>query len=64
METEKTIDVNISFYENPGDRSTNIQFHAKDNELSIEEFVDYMKRACLAYGFSTSEVARITVAEN
>lgn len=61
---EKTIDVNISFYENPGDRSTNIQFHARDEELSIEEFVGYMKRACLAYGFSESDVSRITIGAN
>lgn len=61
---EKTIDVNISFYENPGDRSTNIQFHARDEELSIEEFVGYMKRACLAYGFSESDVSRIIIEAN
>ena len=59
---EKTIDVNISFYENPGDRSTNIQFHAKNNELTVEKFVEYMKRAGLAYGFSEDEVSRIVIA--
>lgn len=60
----KTVDVNISFYEHPNNRSTNIQFHAQDEDLSIEEFVGYMKRACLAYGFSESDVSRIIVETN
>ena len=61
---ERTIDINIGFYENPGNYSTNIQFHTNDNELTIEEFVGYMKRACLAYGFSESDVSRITIETN
>lgn len=58
---DKTIDINISFYENPGDKSTNIQFHSKKNELSVEEFVGYIKRAGLAYGFTEAQMAKITV---
>ena len=59
---DKTIDINISFYENPGDKSTNIQFHSKDDELTVAEFVGYIKRAGLAYGFTEAQMSTITVA--
>ena len=61
MEEERTIDINISFYENPSQESTNIQFHTNDSALDVDEYVTYMKRAGLAYGFSETEMNRIVV---
>ena len=62
-----TIDINISFNINNPDtnenESTNINFHTSDSNLDVSEYVSFMKRAALAYGFSESDMARITVTE-
>ena len=63
----KTIDISINFNindtETNANDSTNINFHVSDDELSVEEYVTYMKRAGLAFGFSEADMALITVEE-
>ena len=62
-----TTDINISFNRNNSETndndSTNVNFHVSDDAFTVEEYVNFMKRAALAYGFRESDLARITVTE-
>ena len=67
MDDNVSLDINISFNRNNNDTnendSTNVNFHTSVAAFTIEEYVDYVKRAALAYGLDADDLARITVTE-
>ena len=57
---ERTITINVSFSNNFSNKSTSVSFEVRENDFTVSEYVEYMKKVGLVYGFTPTQMASIT----
>ncbi len=58
---ERIVNISINFSNNFSNTHTSIQLEIQENNLTVDEYINYIKKAGLVYGFTEAQLSKIKV---